>query len=161
MSREGANNPNYKHGETKTRLHKIWTSMKQRCHNPTTQGFENYGGRGISVCDEWRNDYLEFKNWSLNNGYSDVLEIDRTDNDRGYAPDNCRWVTKSANCRNTRRNNLVEAFGEIKTISDWAEDKRCAVNHGTLRSRLVRGTNPEDAISSTRIIANQFVRIHK
>ena len=158
MSRVGQNNPNYKHGYTHTRIHRIWISMKCRCGTETSGGFRLYGGRGIRVCDDWIDDFEAFHAWSMSNGYDEKLEIDRKDNDGPYAPWNCHWVTKSINCRNTRRNVAISAFGETKTIADWAEDSRCMVNSVTLRSRLSRGTPPETAIISKQIIANQFTR---
>jgi hypothetical protein len=158
MSRTGSNNPNYKDGRRKTRIYRIWITMIQRCHNQNNWQFKNYGARGISVCDEWRESFIRFREWAFANGYAPDLEIDRQENDGPYAAWNCRWATKKQNCRNTRRNVIVHAFGEQKTVADWSEDHRCIVNHITLRSRLSRGTPPETAITSKRIIANQFTR---
>ena len=90
---------NYKHGEGKTRLYKIWEDMIARCHNPNRQSYRYYGGRGIKVCDEWRTDYLTFKRWSLAHGYSDSLTIDRVDNDGNYELNNCQFLTKSDNTK--------------------------------------------------------------
>lgn len=90
------------HGESKTRLHNIWISMKNRCKNENSVGYKNYGGRGITVCSSWHY-YENFKNWALANGYSDVLSIDRINSDMGYTPENCRWTTRTVQARNTRR----------------------------------------------------------
>lgn len=89
----------YKHGESKTRLYHIWQQMIYRCENPNATGFEYWGGKGISVCAEWRNNYKAFRFWSLNNGYSDDLEIDRINPDKNYEPSNCQWITKSENTK--------------------------------------------------------------
>ena len=82
---------------TMPRLYRIWVGMKQRCLNPNRPKWHRYGGRGIKVCEAWRNDYMSFRNWALNNGYQEDLTIDRIDNDGDYEPDNCRWVTVSEN----------------------------------------------------------------
>jgi len=89
------------HGETKSRLHGIWVGLRQRCTNVNVGNYLNYGGRGITVCAEW-DDFIEFKNWALSNGYADNLSIDRADNDLGYTPDNCRWTDRETQARNTR-----------------------------------------------------------
>jgi hypothetical protein len=77
--------------------------MKQRCHNPKNSRYQDYGGRGITVCDEWLNSFTSFYDWSIANGYRDDLSIDRIDNDKGYSPDNCRWATVLEQNRNKRR----------------------------------------------------------
>jgi len=93
-----------KHGDScggkKSRLYGIWDSMKLRCFNPKQQGYKYYGGKGIKVCDEWKNSYLTFKAWALANGYQDNLTIDRIDSDGNYCPENCRWLTLAENVRN-------------------------------------------------------------
>ena len=105
-----------KHGEAGTRLYRTWASMKYRCLNSKDKGYLNYGGRGIMVCPEWVNDYIKFKNWALNNGYQEGLEIDRRDNNLGYSPENCRWVTKTEQNRNQRTTKLnMQKADEIRT----------------------------------------------
>ena len=91
-----------RHGLTGHPLYSRWNNMKSRCHNPNNPSYKDYGARGITVCDEWRNDFKAFYDWSMANGYQDDLTIDRTDNDRGYSPDNCRWVTMEVQCTNRR-----------------------------------------------------------
>lgn len=90
------------HGETKTRLYSIWEGMKTRCYSKTHHSFPNYGGRGIYVCNEWKNSYIAFRNWSMENGYNDTLSIDRIDVNGNYEPLNCRWVDASAQAANKR-----------------------------------------------------------
>lgn len=94
---------NAKHNDSKTRLYNIWCSMIDRVENKKSTSYEDYGGRGITICEEWRNNYPSFKKWALQNGYSNSLKIDRIDNDLGYFPNNCRWATQTIQSRNTRR----------------------------------------------------------
>lgn len=91
------------HGMSKTRLYTIWTDMKQRCGNPNDKYYYLYGGRGISVCSEWKSNFKSFAEWALANGYQDNLSIDRIDNDKGYCSDNCRWATAKEQANNKRK----------------------------------------------------------
>lgn len=93
------------HGDSHKRLHNIWSLMFQRCYNPKASGYKNYGGRGISICDEWRK-YPVFKDWALANGYADDLTIDRIDNDGNYEPSNCKWSTYKEQAQNKRNTNF-------------------------------------------------------
>ena len=79
-----------------------WDGIIKRCYYVTHDNYKNYGGRGITICDEWKNDFNEFLKWSLNNGYKPQLQIDRINNDGNYEPNNCRFVTKEQNAVNTR-----------------------------------------------------------
>lgn len=91
-----------KHQKTGTRLYRIWNGMKSRCSNSTHPGYSHYGGRGITVCDEWKNSSKAFFEWALANGYEDHLTIDRIDVNGNYEPSNCRWVTQRVQCSNKR-----------------------------------------------------------
>ena len=91
---------------TRERLYTIWSSMRQRCGNPKNQAYKDYGGRGISVDPTW-NDYQTFRIWAYSAGYSDNLSIDRIDNNRGYCPENCRWVDQSVQSNNHVRMSLL------------------------------------------------------
>lgn len=104
-----------------TRLYGRWANIKDRCCNPNCKDYHKYGGRGITICDEWKNDYIAFKNWAESNGYSDELQIDRIDNNRGYSPDNCRFVTPKCNSNNRRSSIVVLFKGEKKTVMEVAE----------------------------------------
>ena len=98
---------NPKHGLRYTRLYRIWINMKTRCYNKNTNRYKDYGARGITICNEWRNDFMSFYNWSMNNGYDENLTIDRINNDKNYEPSNCRWITVKEQNRN-KRNNIKE-----------------------------------------------------
>lgn len=95
---------NTTHGGTGSRLYGIWRGMKSRCYNPNVKGYAYYGGKGVVVCDEWVTDFAAFRDWSLSNGYSDDLTIDRIDGDGPYSPDNCRWTTWDVQRNNQHRN---------------------------------------------------------
>lgn len=112
------------HGLSKTRIYHIYSGMKSRCFNKNYHAYKHYGGRGITVCDEWlgENGFQNFYEWSMNNGYADNLTIDREDNDKGYSPDNCRWVTQEIQARNKRSNLLIEYNGETKPLIEWSEE---------------------------------------
>ena len=137
---------NYTHGLTHTRLHNIWGLMIQRCYNPQTPCYEAYGGRGITVCDEWRESFQAFYEWAMVNGYKDNLTVDRKDNEKGYSPDNCRWVTRKVQANNTRRNHYINYSGEKHTVSEWAEI--IGIMPDTLRCRIIRGWSVEKALTT-------------
>lgn len=123
------------HGESKTRLFKIWDNMIQRCSNEKYPRYRDYGGRGISVCDEWK-EYACFSVWAKANGYSDSATIDRIDNDKGYSPDNCRWVSYEVQNNNQRSNYYITYRNSTHTLAEWA--KILNINYETLKCRLRR-----------------------
>jgi len=88
---------NTKHGFRKTRLYSVWVTIIQRCENRNDRAYRWYGGRGIGVCSKWRNDFMAFRQWAVENGYKEGLSIDRIDNDGDYKPDNCQFITRSEN----------------------------------------------------------------
>jgi hypothetical protein len=108
------------HGSAESRLFTIWVNMKQRCENPNVPHYKLYGGKGVYICEEWH-DFVKFQEWSLNNGYSDSLTIDRIDSNKGYTPENCRWTTNKEQQRNKSNNHLVTYNGETHCIAEWSE----------------------------------------
>ena len=102
------------------KLYSLWRTMLHRCYNPKRQSYKRYGGRGIQVCEEWK-DPIKFMNWAEVNGYKEGLQIDRINNNGNYCPENCRWVTPKENSRNTRKNVNITLNGKTKTVSEWCE----------------------------------------
>ena len=115
------------------RLDIIHFNMIQRCTNPNSTYFPRYGGRGITVCHEWRT-RNNFKEWALSHGYRNDLTIDRIDNDKGYSPDNCRWVTPSQNCCNRSTTHFVTAFGKRQSLMEWSRELN--ISYNTLKKRV-------------------------
>lgn len=138
-----------RHGGSKTRLYRIYHGMKDRCTNENTSYYRYYGARGISVCDEWCNDYIAFRDWALANGYTDELTIDRIDCNGDYCPDNCRWVTMKVQQNNRTNNHLISYNGETHTISEWSEITGIRV--GVINNRLKCGRSSGEALGKERI----------
>lgn len=126
---------NTKHSMSRTRLYRVWHHINNRCNNPNIDGFKDYGGRGIKMCNEWK-DFTCFMTWALNNGYTDTMSIDRIDVNGNYEPSNCRWVTMKEQQNNKRNNHLITYKGITKTVSEWAEER--GIKYGTLFARLTR-----------------------
>ena len=143
--RNGSLNANYKDGRKGTRLYSIYRNMRTRCYNKNTTSYKYYGARGITVCNDWLNDYKSFSDWAMSNGYRDDLTLDRINYDKGYSPDNCRWVTTKVQSNNTRRNHYVTLNGITKTLKEWSEFYN--INYRTVRDRLIRGWNYYDALT--------------
>ena len=129
------------------RISRIYSNMKTRCYNPTSNRYHCYGGRGIKVCDDWKSSFANFKEWALNNGYTDNLCLDRINNNGNYEPSNCRWVTKKQNSNNTSFNRILTYNGETHTMSEWCEI--LGVKLQTLSARMYRGWSVEDAITKS------------
>lgn len=131
-----------RHGGVGSSTYVVWMAMKARCDNPNRKDFANYGGRGIGYCEAWKS----FEAFRRDMGERpDGLTLDRINNNAGYSPENCRWVTMSRQHRNTRRTRMVTAFGETKSLADWADAK--GIRQDTLARRLSRGLSAEEALS--------------
>jgi hypothetical protein len=136
------------YSEYTTPLYQAWQGMNRRCYSSSYATYLYYGGRGIKVCGSWRYSFVRFRKWAVSNGYEPDLSLDRIDNNGNYEPTNCRWVPKRQQMWNRRNTPLIEAFGETKSIPEWAEDARCIVSYETLRARFKRGGwSAEEAIS--------------
>lgn len=127
---------NKTHGESATRLYKIWRGMKVRCYLKTDQHYPDYGARGIVMCDEWSNSYESFRDWAYINGYQENLTIDRVDVDGNYEPSNCRWATVKEQANNKRDTIYLTYDGERKSLCEWASE--IGMKEGTLRARVER-----------------------
>jgi hypothetical protein len=133
---------NTTHGLTNTRFYHIWNSIKQRCYNKNNKDYKNYGIRGIIVCSEWKDNFKNFYDWSIDNGYQDTLEIDRIDNNGNYEPSNCRWVDIKTQARNRRTNHLITYRGKTHCLIEWAEIYK--ISHTLIRDRLKLGWKIEN-----------------
>lgn len=135
------------HGLSNTRIYRQYKGMKNRCYDKNRNCYKHYGGRGIKVCDEWlgENGFINFYDWSMKNGYSDELTIDRINVNGNYEPSNCRWATIEQQANNRRNNLRYTLNGITMTASEWA--KYSGINYGTLISRLQSGMNIKDAIN--------------
>ena len=135
-----------KHGKTHTRIHRIWMAMLARCSSPGNTAYKNYGGRGITVCDEWKNSFMSFYEWAIDNGYNDTLTIDRVDNEKEYSPENCRWATRKTQLNNTRRNHFITYDGKTLTVAQWSELLGISIH--ALSHRIERGWSIERAFTT-------------
>lgn len=136
-----------RNGESATRLFRIWRNMHKRCEDPKRDHYDRYGGRGISVCKEW-NDFSAFKEWALENGYSDALSIDRIDGNGNYEPNNCQWITQKEQMQNISTNKHIEFAGSVYTLSQFAE--YLGVPKYTVQNRLRLGWNAEQIARGKR-----------
>lgn len=142
--KDRAKETHFKHGDSNSRLYNIWTHMKSRCYRKSDAAYLNYGGRGITVCEEWISDYDNFKNWALSNGYVDTLTIDRIDVNGNYTPENCRWATPKEQACNRRNNVYLEVDGEKHLLTEWS--KIVGISVSTISQRLRLGWSDEKAI---------------
>jgi hypothetical protein len=135
------------HGMKGTRLYDEWRHMKDRCSRPKSRIYKNYGGRGITVCQEWRENFETFRDWALANGYQDDLTIHRIDVNGNYEPSNCRWIALEEQQNNRRNNRLITHEGKTQTMKQWAKEK--GIPYNTLRARLNRGWPTDRALNDS------------
>ena len=136
---------NAKYPVTDKRLYGAWYNMCARCYDENNKAYVNYGGRGIQVCPEWKDDYSNFLKWALANGYKSSLTIERIDVNGDYEPGNCAWVTRKDQANNRRNNRIVTFRGETKTLTQFCEEYN--IKPDTFRDRIKRGWSFEDALT--------------
>lgn len=137
-----------KHGNAKKNLYKRWKAMIRRCENSSDRSYPLYGGRGITVCDEWH-EYEKFESWSLRNGYHPSLTLDRINGGLGYSPNNCRWVDRETQNNNTSRNHFITHDGKTMTIAQWCDEKH--LPYTTLKTRIQRGWDIKSALETPKL----------
>lgn len=137
------------------RLYHLWNAMKQRCYSPGNPSYKYYSAKGITVCDEWLNDFYAFRQWAIDNGYDysktrKEQSLDRIDNQKGYSPDNCRFVSHSENCKNTDRNVWLTHNGLTLVITDWS--RRLNIPVETIRGRMELTTDTKIILGKESIV---------
>lgn len=145
-------NRNRTHNKSATRIYGIWHAMKQRCYYEKNVCYKDYGGRGISVCKEWLNDFQAFYDWAMTNGYADDLTLDRIDVNGNYEPNNCKWSTQEEQATNKRNSRYIEYHGELKTLSEWS--KITKIDHKTISYRIEKGY-PMDKVFARKDLRNE------
>lgn len=139
---------NTKHGFHGEKLYATWKSIKQRCYNKNSHCYKDYGGRGIEMCCEWRENYSSFRKWALANGYKEGLTIERIDVNGNYSPGNCTWIPLGAQAMNRRTSHYITVCGERMTITQAS--KKYGINRGTLSARINRSGWDEEKAALTR-----------
>lgn len=138
------NKGNTKHGMHGTKLYGIWKGIRERCNNPNTNRHHIYHDKGISICEEW-NDFTNFSNWAMENGYEDGLTIDRIDVNGNYEPSNCRWATQKEQANNKSNSRYLSFNGETHTLGEWASITGISLR--TIWKRLDSGWSVEEALT--------------
>ena len=143
----------------RTRLNNIYKSMKSRCYCPTNTNYKDYGGRGITVCGEWLDSdkkthtgWKAFKEWALQNGYAENMTIDRINNNKGYSPDNCRWVSMKVQANNKRNNRNITYKGRTQTLKQWCEELQ--LDYDVIEHRFVQCHWTIEQALETKLNAN-------
>lgn len=132
-------------GHSKERLYRTWKGMHNRCYDPKHDRYRWYGGKGISICDEWH-DFLIFREWALVNGYTDDLTIDRIKSDRSYCPDNCQWVDMKVQANNRSNNHILHYNGKKYTATQLAEAH--GMSQHTIFNRLKLGWSIDQIVNT-------------
>lgn len=142
------------HNQSHTRVYRIYAKMLRRCFVESDLAYSRYGGRGITMCDEWKNSFVAFSDWAYANGYADNLTIDRIDNNGDYCPENCRWTDYLTQSNNKRNNRVYEHNGETKTLSEWC--RTLNLPYRRIYFRITNGWTFEEAISQKKYVNNHY-----
>jgi len=142
---------NETHGMSKTKIYKIWTSMHERCYQPSNHAYARYGARGIVVCERWHDFNLFFSDMGHR---PPGKSLDRIDNNKSYSPENCRWATPEEQQNNTSSAHLLSHGGVTKSISQWA--RHLGVSRNRIRTRLQKGASVEVALFAPKISGRRF-----
>ena len=135
----------------KKRINIIWENMKQRCYNPNNTAFKYYGGKGVTVCEEWIHNSKAFRDWAMTHGYAENLTLDRIDRNGNYEPSNCRWVDMMAQANNKKNNHILTFRGKTQTIAQWSRETGISANLITVRINRQK-RSPERALTEKPII---------
>lgn len=165
-SRETIGDRSRTHGMTNTRLYGIWCGIKDRCYNPNLEHYDRYGGRGITVCDEWKDSFASFMEWAFLNGYDPLLNgreqsLDRKDPDGNYSPDNCRWVSMQEQARNRTDTVYVRYNGELISAREFTEKNNIS-DYVFVFRRVKKGQSGEKILYDWNMIYNTpatFMRV--
>lgn len=148
---------NTKHGLRYTRIYTVWCNMKSRCYNKNRKEYGNYGGRGIVVCDEWKENFFAFYEWAMANGYNPTAKrgtctLERIDVNGNYSPSNCKWATQKEQCNNLRKNLMIEIEGKTQTVKQWAEQS--GIDESKIRYRYKHGYIGKELLKKERLQQN-------
>lgn len=148
-----------KHGMKNTRLYRVWKHMKARCLNPNDKRYKDYGGRGIQICDDWKNDFASFYKWAVSNGYNNNLSIERIDVNGNYCPENCKWIKMAEQAWNKRNSYKLTLNGETHCISEWAQITGIPVT--TLTARIKEnGWDVEKALTTPINVKGHYRKVN-
>lgn len=145
------NCPDYTDEEKKKHLAMVLCGMRKRCYSPTSNCYKNYGGRGITVCDEWmgKDGQKNFYEWAIANGYRKGLTIDRINNDGNYTPENCRWATIKTQAYNRSTNSYITIKGKTQTVAEWADE--IGISRGAMQNRLRYGWSEDRLLEPPQV----------
>lgn len=150
---------NYSHGYSGTRVYRIWRSMKSRCYNKNNPRYHRYGGRGITVCDEWLHNPKAFCEWALSHGYEDTLSIDRINNDNGYSPDNCRFADMNTQALNRKQHKSNTGhLGISKRIEKRKNSVHVRFTARVKRNRIMHNVGSFSTLEEAISARNEFLK---